>query len=345
MTDHAWGFAPGESDFHDMRLLTARLGTALLAGLHTPLIAVPRAGAHAAAEIRDFCPSRGHGKVIQPVHHVLSGCDTLLCSSERPGCCEVLSQEGFKRGGPRDPLREDRRRRVHRVSDHRERTDGPRPRLLPLAHRAHLDVAGRGVVLRRPHVLAPDPLRSKGDRDVRPSDREGSAASCRRADGRHPCGDGRDGVRARSVAQHRPVLDGVGVRRDLPERTVGLVGYGAARTAWARTIRGATPESWAEEVAQAGVAWDRSTTPEPALSSSGPRPSTTRTRSVIWRPSGVTRARPAMRSRGGRSTGRRTFVRSSRRSASRRPSSTERAIRYFPASTRPTSPTTSPARS
>ena len=30
MTDHAWGYTPGESDFHDMRLLTARLGTALL---------------------------------------------------------------------------------------------------------------------------------------------------------------------------------------------------------------------------------------------------------------------------------------------------------------------------
>jgi hypothetical protein len=71
---------------------------------------------------------------------------------------EVLSQEGFKRGGPRNPIREDRRRRVHRVSDRRKRTAGPRPRLLPLAHRAHLDVAGRGVVPAAPrHVLAPDP--------------------------------------------------------------------------------------------------------------------------------------------------------------------------------------------
>ena len=49
-----------------------------------------------------------------------------------------------------------------------------------------------------------------------------------------PRGDGRDGVRARSAAQHRPVLDGVGVRRDLPRANRGLVGYGAAaRTAWA----------------------------------------------------------------------------------------------------------------
>ena len=29
MTDHAWGYTPSESDFHDMRLLNARLGTAL----------------------------------------------------------------------------------------------------------------------------------------------------------------------------------------------------------------------------------------------------------------------------------------------------------------------------
>ena len=42
-----------------------------------------------------------------------------------------------------------------------------------------------------------------------------------------------------------------------PERTVGLVGYGAAaRTAWAPDYPwGATPESWAEEVAQVGVDW------------------------------------------------------------------------------------------
>jgi hypothetical protein len=30
MTDHAWGYAPGESDVHDMRLHNSRLGTALL---------------------------------------------------------------------------------------------------------------------------------------------------------------------------------------------------------------------------------------------------------------------------------------------------------------------------
>ena len=30
MTDHAWGYTPGDTDFHDMRLLNARLGTALL---------------------------------------------------------------------------------------------------------------------------------------------------------------------------------------------------------------------------------------------------------------------------------------------------------------------------
>ena len=30
MTDHAWGYTPGESDFHDMRLLNSRLGAALL---------------------------------------------------------------------------------------------------------------------------------------------------------------------------------------------------------------------------------------------------------------------------------------------------------------------------
>ena len=42
-----------------------------------------------------------------------------------------------------------------------------------------------------------------------------------------------------------------------PERTVGLVGYGAAaRTAWAPDYPwGATPESWAEELAQVGVDW------------------------------------------------------------------------------------------
>jgi predicted nucleotidyltransferase len=30
MTNHAWGYTPGDTDFHDMRLLNARLGTALL---------------------------------------------------------------------------------------------------------------------------------------------------------------------------------------------------------------------------------------------------------------------------------------------------------------------------
>ena len=30
MTDHALGYTPGDTDFHDMRLLNARLGTALL---------------------------------------------------------------------------------------------------------------------------------------------------------------------------------------------------------------------------------------------------------------------------------------------------------------------------
>ena len=131
-----------------------------------------------------------------------------------------------------------------------------------------------------------------------------------------------------------------------PERTVGLVGYGAAaRTAWAPDYPWGYPESWAEEIAQVGVDWGSFDDTRTGAGSSGPRPSMTRTRSVIWRPSGDTRARRATRSRGGRSTGRRTFVRSSRRSASRRPSSTERAIPYFPASTRPTSPTTSPARS
>jgi lincosamide nucleotidyltransferase A/C/D/E len=30
MTNHAWGYTPGDTDVHDMRLLTARLGTALL---------------------------------------------------------------------------------------------------------------------------------------------------------------------------------------------------------------------------------------------------------------------------------------------------------------------------
>jgi lincosamide nucleotidyltransferase A/C/D/E len=28
MTNHAWGYTPGDTDFHDMRLLTVRLGTA-----------------------------------------------------------------------------------------------------------------------------------------------------------------------------------------------------------------------------------------------------------------------------------------------------------------------------
>jgi lincosamide nucleotidyltransferase A/C/D/E len=28
MTDHAWGYTPGDTDFHDMRLLHERLGTA-----------------------------------------------------------------------------------------------------------------------------------------------------------------------------------------------------------------------------------------------------------------------------------------------------------------------------
>jgi lincosamide nucleotidyltransferase A/C/D/E len=30
MTNHAWGYTPGHTDFHDVRLLNARLGTALL---------------------------------------------------------------------------------------------------------------------------------------------------------------------------------------------------------------------------------------------------------------------------------------------------------------------------
>jgi lincosamide nucleotidyltransferase A/C/D/E len=30
MTNHAWGYTPGDMDFHDMRLLNARLGTTLL---------------------------------------------------------------------------------------------------------------------------------------------------------------------------------------------------------------------------------------------------------------------------------------------------------------------------
>jgi hypothetical protein len=30
MTNHVWGYAPGDTDFRDMRLLNARLGTALL---------------------------------------------------------------------------------------------------------------------------------------------------------------------------------------------------------------------------------------------------------------------------------------------------------------------------
>lgn len=30
MTNHAWGYAPADTDFHDMRLLATRLGTALL---------------------------------------------------------------------------------------------------------------------------------------------------------------------------------------------------------------------------------------------------------------------------------------------------------------------------
>jgi hypothetical protein len=30
MTNHAWGYTPGDTDFHDMRLLNTRLGTALL---------------------------------------------------------------------------------------------------------------------------------------------------------------------------------------------------------------------------------------------------------------------------------------------------------------------------
>jgi lincosamide nucleotidyltransferase A/C/D/E len=30
MTNHAWGYTPGDTDFHDMRLLNERLGTALL---------------------------------------------------------------------------------------------------------------------------------------------------------------------------------------------------------------------------------------------------------------------------------------------------------------------------
>ncbi|HET8525582.1 MAG TPA: amino acid transporter [Actinomycetota bacterium] len=30
MANHAWGYPPGDTDFHDMRLLNARLGTALL---------------------------------------------------------------------------------------------------------------------------------------------------------------------------------------------------------------------------------------------------------------------------------------------------------------------------
>jgi lincosamide nucleotidyltransferase A/C/D/E len=30
MTNHAWGYTPDETDFHDMRLLNARLGTTLL---------------------------------------------------------------------------------------------------------------------------------------------------------------------------------------------------------------------------------------------------------------------------------------------------------------------------
>ena len=35
MTDHAWGYTPGDTDFHDMRLLTAQLGTVLLPAVHT----------------------------------------------------------------------------------------------------------------------------------------------------------------------------------------------------------------------------------------------------------------------------------------------------------------------
>ena len=49
MTDHALGYTPGDTDFHDMRLLNARLGTALLPP-YIPREPVPRAGAREASD-------------------------------------------------------------------------------------------------------------------------------------------------------------------------------------------------------------------------------------------------------------------------------------------------------
>ena len=163
MTDHAWGFAPGESDFHDMRLLTARLGTALPAGLHTPLIAVPRAGAHAAAEIRDFCPSRGHGKVIQPF--------TTSSVAATPFSAPVSAPVAARSYPRKDSSVEAPETRYAKTADgvyiaYQTIGNGPMDLVLVcyLLHIEHIwtwPVAASFSAAAR-HVLAPDPLRSKG---------------------------------------------------------------------------------------------------------------------------------------------------------------------------------------
>jgi pimeloyl-ACP methyl ester carboxylesterase len=124
----------------------------------------------------------------------------------------------------------------HRVSGRRERTAGPRPRLLPLARRAHLDVAGRGVVPAAPrHVLVRLIL----------FDRRGTGISDQliAKDQQLSIDAQMDDIRAvmDATGSERAVLLSIDqfstasvFAATFPERTVALVGYGAAaRTAWA----------------------------------------------------------------------------------------------------------------
>ena len=140
------------------------------------------------------------------------------CLKRATGCHEPRPRQGFMRGRPRDPLREDRRRHPHRVPGVRRRP-GRHPVRDGLGHAHREDVDGAEVraVLHAPLVVRPcDGVRQTGRRALRSGVR-GPAPVARGPDGRRARRDGRRRLRAHGGARRvRGRPDGHAVRRDVP---------------------------------------------------------------------------------------------------------------------------------
>ena len=108
----------------------------------------------------------------------------------RPGPLAPLPGDGLSWGDPRDLVREDGRRRPHRLSGHRRCSGRPRARGMAHEPGQHLAMAPRGHALPEAlHPWAPRPARSAQHRTVRWLRRDAQARSST-ADGRDPGCDG-----------------------------------------------------------------------------------------------------------------------------------------------------------